>query len=249
MIARALSCGLALASLLALTGAAPAAAQWGRPSDDQRALQHYEIGERHYNEGSYEEAISQWLAAYRLSPRPLILFNIANAYERLGRYEEAIDALERYRAEAPPEEHAQLDARLTHLRERARGGGGGGGDLLVPGIVVGAVGVATIAAGIVFGALALDARDRLQDPAGGACRASGDRLVCGGDAGGLFSDAETFALAADIGLIGGGVVLATGLLLVILDLASGPDASPAAALAPRLAVGRGGASAGIVGRF
>lgn len=238
--------------MLGALWASPAAAQWGRPSADDQARQFYEVGEQRYNEGAYEEAISQWLTAYQLSPRPLILFNMANAYERLGRYADALDNLERYRVEAPAEEHAQLDARLENLRQRVNGGGdgggGGGGGMLIAGVIVASVGVAAIGAGIAFGVLALDARDQLQDPMSGACRDAGDRLVCGGDASSLFSDSETYALLADIFLIGGGVLAAGGLLLVVLDLASGGDDSQAA-VQPRILIGPDGGSAGIVGRF
>jgi len=71
---------LTLALLLGMTG--PAAAQ--KSADDERARELYDNGAILYEEGRYEDAIAAWKAAYDLSPKPLLLFNVANAYERIG---------------------------------------------------------------------------------------------------------------------------------------------------------------------
>ncbi len=86
--------------------------------DEVRARELYENGAILYEEGEYEEAIAAWEAAYALSEEPLLYYNIANAYERMGRYDEAIDALARYRAFAPTEEREALDRRLRNLETR-----------------------------------------------------------------------------------------------------------------------------------
>ncbi len=62
-------------------------------SPDARARELYLQGDREYQAGRYEQAVAAFQEAYRLSGRPLLLFNLANAYERLGRYAEALEAL------------------------------------------------------------------------------------------------------------------------------------------------------------
>lgn len=86
--------------------------------DDQRARELYENGEILYEEGRYEDAIVAFEEAYRLSGRPLLLFNIANAQERLGRWEEALTTLSRYRAYATADERDVLDRRISNLERR-----------------------------------------------------------------------------------------------------------------------------------
>lgn len=71
-----------------------------------------------YRAGDYEEAILKWQESFRISQHPLIYTSIANAYERLGKYKEALDALRIYRKSAPRREHATLDARIDSLQER-----------------------------------------------------------------------------------------------------------------------------------
>ena len=90
----------------------------GSTADDARARELYENGSILYEEGRYEDAIAAWQEAYRLSGRPLLLFNTANALERLGRYDEAMTLLQRYRAYAPAEERETLDRRIRNLETR-----------------------------------------------------------------------------------------------------------------------------------
>lgn len=88
------------------------------PTDDERAHTLYMNGERLYSEGRYEEAVVAFQAAYDLSQRPLLLFNLANAYERLGQLDDAVDALNRYRVFADPSEQDILLARVQALEQR-----------------------------------------------------------------------------------------------------------------------------------
>lgn len=87
-------------------------------ADDDKARVFYLNGERLYNEGRYEEAVVAFQSAYSLSPRPLLLFNMANAYERLGKLQEAIDTLNKYRVFADPVEQDILLARVQTLETR-----------------------------------------------------------------------------------------------------------------------------------
>lgn len=86
--------------------------------DDEKARVLYLNGQRMYEEGRYEDAILAFQSAYDLSPRPLLLYNLANAHERLGQLPEAIDALNRYRIYADPQEQDILLARVQTLERR-----------------------------------------------------------------------------------------------------------------------------------
>ena len=64
--------------------------------DGQVAKQFYLNGKMLFEEGRYEEAIIAWEKAYESSEKPVILYNIAVAYEKLESYQQAIDTLYRY---------------------------------------------------------------------------------------------------------------------------------------------------------
>lgn len=89
------------------------------PDEDQaQARLLFENGERLYDEGRYEQAIVAFREAYDLSRRPALLYNMANAYERLGRLEEAVDALNAFRIHASPDQQDVLMARVAAIEER-----------------------------------------------------------------------------------------------------------------------------------
>lgn len=237
---------------LSLVCARPVAAQLASGSADARALQLYEQGDAAYAAGRYQEAADAFAQAYQLSPRPLLLYNLANAYERLERYPDAIQMLRAYLDSAPIGEHAELQARIANLERLAAGGGGGGGgtgELLLPGVIVAAAGGALLATGVIFGVLALDAGARLEGEAGTCQRTADARLLCQGAADGAIADYSTFALVADIGLIGGGVAVAAGVTLIVLSFVGGGSSSAASAVIPTLQVGPDGAWAGVGGSF
>jgi len=87
-------------------------------NNDAKARLLFDNGAMLFEEGRYEDAIAAWERAYALSPRPLLMFNIANAQERVGDLYEAHDALNRYRAFAPAEERTVLDRRIHNLEIR-----------------------------------------------------------------------------------------------------------------------------------
>ncbi|MCK6524312.1 tetratricopeptide repeat protein [Myxococcota bacterium] len=215
----------ALFLLAALAAVAPAA----HAQDDAteaRAKELYENGAALYEEGRYEEAILAWEEAYRLSSRPVLLFNIANAYERLGRYDEAIDALSRYRAFAKAEERESLDRRMQNLerrRDEARAAAVAtqvaqptqptpttptpavkSGPSPLPFVIMGA-GVAGVGVGAVFGARSLSAGAEAE------ALCVGEALLCSGEAGPYLESAKRSALIADVSLITGAVLVVGGL--------------------------------------
>lgn len=112
--------------VLAALAAAPAAAraQDDEPTDespvdpDARARELYENGAILYEEGRYDDAVVAFAEAYRLSERPALLYNIANAQERAGKWSDAMDTLGRYRAFAPADEREVLDRRIRNIERR-----------------------------------------------------------------------------------------------------------------------------------
>jgi tetratricopeptide (TPR) repeat protein len=108
---RTLSCTLCMAVLLA---AAPAFAQ------DPAAKVHYEAGAQHYARGRYTEAISEFEEAYRLSKAAALLYNISQAYERLGDIVKAREYLKRYldSGAAAADEKVALEDKLRVFDER-----------------------------------------------------------------------------------------------------------------------------------
>ena len=130
-----LSLGIALAPLRVEAGpAAPApaagasaapAASTPAPADDRatnlkRAEELFRNGERLYTEGSYESAILAFQECYELSKEPQLLYNIGNAYERLGDFANSRRYLDQYRAFAPEKEREALSRRIQALDQRQR---------------------------------------------------------------------------------------------------------------------------------
>jgi len=211
------------ASAQATGGAAPGAeaavAVEAPPPDDARAL--FLRGQTAYSQGDYEDAATLWEQAYALEARVGLQYNLSQVYERLGRLEEAAGTLERYVAGTAPEDERLPDARarLAAIRERVARtavrlqGGPEGGVLLVDGedrgrlprpdpllltpgshdIRVRAPGYADFAASVAVPAgQVVDVGIEMQRVSGG-----------GGEP----------SLGSILTMAGGGVVLATGLIL------------------------------------
>ena len=83
-----------------------------------QAKAHYEKAQQLYATGNYDEAIAEYEEAYRLKPHPNVLYNIAQAYERLLDYAQSVVWFERYLAEAPKDavERPIVENRLRILR-------------------------------------------------------------------------------------------------------------------------------------
>ena len=111
---------LAASLLLAPAAFAQDDAQPSRPlTADERARELYLRGDRLYAEGSYDEAVVAFEKAYELSRRPALLYDMANALERLGRYEEALRRLQDYVPYAPEQQRSTVLKRIRSLEARA----------------------------------------------------------------------------------------------------------------------------------
>lgn len=84
-------------------------------------------GQAAYQQGNYEAAIEAWRHAYELDPRPALQYNLAQAYGRLGRFEEERDSLRTYvdatAASGQAYDETQMQsarARLAAIEDRLR---------------------------------------------------------------------------------------------------------------------------------
>jgi hypothetical protein len=69
-----------------------------------RARDHYERGLQLYQADQFQEAANEFMAAYALRPKPIILFNIAQALRKAGRFSEALDYYRRFLVAGEPGE-------------------------------------------------------------------------------------------------------------------------------------------------
>ncbi|MDI1429662.1 tetratricopeptide repeat protein [Polyangium sorediatum] len=226
----------------------------------------FQQGEELYTKGDYEKAIEVWEMSYELSQRELILESIANAYERLGKAEKAREYLGRWREAAPPEEHADLDARLAKLDERIakekaeqaakekaekdakdkrdadERAKREGSKLFMPGVILAAAGGAVALGGGVLDILAATRRP----DAASVCGTTADgRQLCRSSAKDDIETSNTFATVGDIMLIGGGVAAAVGVVLVVTQSGGKKGAEETkTAVVPWFLPGGGGIVAG-----
>jgi tetratricopeptide (TPR) repeat protein len=89
---------------------------YAQGADSERAKELYSNGKRLFEEERYGEALIAWQASHDMSGRPLLLFNIALAQEKLGEISAAIETLYKYRVYAPAEEQDMLVAKIAELQ-------------------------------------------------------------------------------------------------------------------------------------
>jgi tetratricopeptide (TPR) repeat protein len=85
----------------------------------EQARIHFEAGMAAFKNGAYEDALAEFQRGYDLSPRPGFLIDIAQALDRLGRYDEAIAYCERYMSTEPGagRERKQVEQLMVKLRD------------------------------------------------------------------------------------------------------------------------------------
>lgn len=98
-----------------LVGVMPATAF---AQEDARA--HFQRGQAAYETGDYETAAQEWQRAYELDARPALQYNLAQAYERLGRLDDAVRAYHTYIDNTTPDDPRMetARARLASLEQR-----------------------------------------------------------------------------------------------------------------------------------
>ena len=191
--------------------------------DDKKAKAAYQEGNIHYASGEYKKAAESFENAYKLTARPLLLFNLANTYERSGDFAKASENLRAYLPDAPKNEKIHIRRRIANLNARANAKSNdlianqdqiakleksnqslqlrvedmeknGRGPSYQREIILGATSVGFLAAGIIFGLAA-----RNQDSAIEAnCANSPLGTFCDESAQNDISSRNRFALASDI---------------------------------------------------
>jgi len=89
-----------LVTLLALVPA-PARAQAPDQAVETPAQAAYRAGVEHFKANRFEDAIREFNKAYRLDPNPVLVFNMARAFEETRQYTSAIEFYRRYLTMAP----------------------------------------------------------------------------------------------------------------------------------------------------
>ncbi len=87
---------------------------------DDQAKELYQAGRKAFNVGDFAEAVDKFKAAYKLSEKPALLYNLAFAHDKAGQRKEAIFFYERYLAEdssAPEERQGEVNARIKALKK------------------------------------------------------------------------------------------------------------------------------------
>jgi tetratricopeptide (TPR) repeat protein len=214
-----------------------AVAQTDGPVSDE-ARQRFELAARHFDQGDFASALTEWQRVYALLDghpnREFVAYNMARANEQLGRNREALELYERYlaategRADAPNRPEAQRHAQELRLRlqlaEEDTGGEAGAFAPSPVGITVGAIGVASVIAGGIVGGLAL-----AQD---GSARADCEGSRCTPEAYAAIGDAHTLAAVSD-GLLWGGLAVAAAGLVLVFVLSGGNEGTAASAACDR----------------
>jgi tetratricopeptide (TPR) repeat protein len=95
------------------------AARADEDPDTEVARKHFNTGRAYYDNGEYDKALSEFEGARRVRPHPALDYNIGRCLDRLERYQDAINAYDRYAATNPPDA-AEIRTRIEQLKERLR---------------------------------------------------------------------------------------------------------------------------------
>jgi tetratricopeptide (TPR) repeat protein len=253
--------------LMLAVGVPPAAA------NDSRARELYEAGAVLYEEGDYRNAVVAWEEAWELSRRPLLLFNIANALERIGNLDEALESLNEYRAFADPDERETLDRRIWALERRieeqrqkeeeaeaevarvAREEEASRNKLTTRSTPAplqkgpnggGVIMLGAGLGGVGVGGLFGGLALSARREAGLLCSA-GDPVLCPDTARDALQDDKTYSLVSDISMIAGGALAAAGVVILIIDAVGSPKKASAFRILP--SAGPEGGSVTLVARW
>ena len=214
--------------MIGVVAAAPVLAQEARDeaeSPEDRAYALFQESVQKYREGRFEEAAALLEEANRLDPDPILVYNLARAYEGMGDFDEAVSAYEQYLREAPDAaDRGAVEARVEtlnrQLRERrellsqsrANGESGGEGGIGPAPLFLLGLGGAAVGVGVVFGVLSNRAhQDAIDAPDFTSAYASQE-------------DSRELATGANVAFAVGGVALLVGTAWLVLDwIGDDPD--------------------------
>jgi tetratricopeptide (TPR) repeat protein len=89
------------AARILLLASLPLEARAETPDARAEARARFKQAEAYYEAGAYDQAIAEYLEAYRLSAEPELLFNVAQAYRRQKDRPRAVEYFEKYLAADP----------------------------------------------------------------------------------------------------------------------------------------------------
>lgn len=113
---------VAMAGAFYLVTTPSAAEEAAEASSREEAVRHHFRGRELFQAGEYAEAVTEFEAAQRLAPAPSNLFNLARCYLRLGRIDDALEAIESFLAQdIPDERRREGEAMQIALRDMAEG--------------------------------------------------------------------------------------------------------------------------------
>ena len=85
---------------------------------DERCKEHHDKAVNYYNQQYFEEALSEFQAAYSARQMPLLLINIGRTLHRLGRLDEAITFYNRYE-QASPNDDPETTKKVREYKAQA----------------------------------------------------------------------------------------------------------------------------------
>jgi tetratricopeptide (TPR) repeat protein len=244
---------------------------WAQPDDanaiDAQARQLYLEGESHYAAGRYADAAEAFERAYQLSRKPALLFNLGNAYERLGRFDKAAETLQEYlrspkargvdlvrqrierlnRAHMRQQQEEAEAAAVAKRAAEAEAAASKKTPVLWPAYTAFGVSAAAFATMITFGVLSQSAGSDAKD----LCTDDG---FCPIEADDDLSKEKTFAVVSDV-MLGVGIASAgVGIFLLVRALLATNDgeeesAEQAGSVSFIVSPAPSGAEVGLVARF
>jgi hypothetical protein len=85
----------------------------------EQARKHYQEGQKQFDLGLWDTAISEFAKAYEMRPDPSFLFNMAQAYRRGGNAKRAIDLYKNYLIKLPKSpQRAEVEERIQNLQKQ-----------------------------------------------------------------------------------------------------------------------------------
>lgn len=108
-----------LSSMLLAVAAFVVHAPEARADDKAKAKALYTEGLKHYNLAEYTDAIKAWKESYLISKKPLLLFNIGQAFRLSGDCKQAMTFYDSYQREEPnPKNQSELDQALALCKDK-----------------------------------------------------------------------------------------------------------------------------------
>jgi tetratricopeptide (TPR) repeat protein len=199
-----------------------------------RSLELFRASEEAFRAADFRRAVELLLKAYALFPEPVLLYDLARAYEGLGEAHEAAAAYERYLAADPHvADRPAIEQRVRELRRpeaTAREPASAVApatpratppaavserrpSFVVLSLGLAATGAVLIGGGIGFSALASDRHDAaVEEPIASRAEAAQQ-------------EAERLTRAANVSLIAGGAFMVAGATLAVFELLKGRNSS------------------------